>query len=128
MTSYIIDSWAWIEYFEGSLTGEKVKEILEKNECFTSSLSIAEVTIKLIKEGKDSQEGYSIINSLSKELPVHNEIAFEAGKLYVEKRKKLKDIGIVDVFIITQARKNNLTIVTGDREHFKSERNVMLIR
>ena len=127
MTSYIIDSWAWIEYFEGSQIGQKVREIIEKNECFTSSLSIAEVTIKLIRKGKDSQEGYFLMNSLSKELPINNEIAFEAGKLYVEKRKKLKDIGIVDVIIMTQARKNNLTIVTGDREHFKSERNVILV-
>ncbi|MBI2080067.1 PIN domain-containing protein [Candidatus Micrarchaeota archaeon] len=127
MTSYLIDSYGWIEYFEGSSSGKKVKEILESSECFTSSLSIAEVTNKLLKKGKDAEEGYGIMKSLSKELFVDHEISFETGKLYFEKRKRIKDIGIVDIFIMIHARQENLIIVTGDREHFKDENNVFLI-
>ncbi|MEW6749010.1 MAG: PIN domain-containing protein [Candidatus Micrarchaeota archaeon] len=127
MTRYIIDSYAWIEYFDGSSAGEKVKRLLETSECFTSSLSIAEVTIKLLKKGMDPSEGYGLVCSLSKELPVTNAISFEAGKVYVEKRKKLKDIGIVDVIIMVQAREAGLAVLTGDREHFAGEKNVVFI-
>jgi len=127
MTKYILDSYAWIEYFDGSSTGKKVKDLLENNECHTSSLSVAEVTIALLKRGKDPSEGYSMMCSLSKELAVTNEISYLAGKLYVEKRKKLKDIGIVDVIIMVQAREAGLTIITGDRDHFSQEKNVIII-
>ncbi|MFH1521043.1 MAG: PIN domain-containing protein [Candidatus Micrarchaeota archaeon] len=127
MSSYLLDSYAWIEYFDGSTLGKKVTKILTSSECFTSSLSIAEVTIKLLKKNKDTQAGFSIMKQLSKELPVDHNTSFEAAELYVEKRKKLKDIGIVDVIIMTQAKQNNLVIVTGDREHFKNEKNVILL-
>ena len=30
MTRLVIDAYAWIEYFEGSEIGKKVKELLEK--------------------------------------------------------------------------------------------------
>ena len=30
MTKIVIDAYAWIEYFEGSERGKKVKELLEK--------------------------------------------------------------------------------------------------
>ena len=126
MIKYIIDSYAWIEYFEGSRKGEKVKVILEKNECFTSSLSVAEVAVKFIKNSKNASEPCAIISNLSKELAVDHGIAFSAATLYVEKRKSIKDIGIVDVIIIAQARENNLVILTGD-EHFKDEPNTLLI-
>lgn len=127
MTNYILDSYAWVDYFDGSALGEKVTKILNSSECFTSSLSIAEVTINLLKKNKDAQAGFRIMKQLSKELPVDHDTSFEAAKLYVEKRKTLKDIGIVDVIIMTQAKQNNLVIVTGDRDHFKNEKNTILL-
>lgn len=127
MSKYILDSYAWIEYFDGSAAGGKVKKILENEECFTCSLSIAEVTIKLLKNGKNPEDAYTSMALFSKELPVTNELAFEAGKTYVEKRKNIKDIGIVDAILMTQAKENRLTIVTGDRDHFKHEKNIVFI-
>lgn len=127
MTRYILDSYAWIEYFEGSAAGKKVEGFLERGECFTSSLSVAEVTIKMLKNNRDPSNAHDVMCSMAKELPVTNEISFQAGKLYTEKRKKLKDIGIVDVIIMVQAREAGLTIITGDREHFSGEKNVILI-
>jgi predicted nucleic acid-binding protein len=128
MPRYIIDSSAWIEYLDGSTKGAEVKEIIEKNECFTSSLSIAEVTIKILKSDMDPQDAYATMTMLSRELPVTSEIAYAAGRLYVEERKRIKDIGIVDVFIMVHAKKNNLVILTGDVNHFKERKNVHLIK
>ena len=44
MTSnYILDSYAWIEYFRGSKKGEKVREFIQNEKCFTPSIVIAEL-------------------------------------------------------------------------------------
>jgi predicted nucleic acid-binding protein len=130
MTKYILDSYAWIEYFSGTKKGEIVREIIEDkgNEVYTSSLAFAEITIKLLKSGKDPAEAHMFLTLSSKELPVDTEVAKEAAYLYVEKRKKFKDIGIVDVIIMTQARRNGLTILTGDDEYFKGEKNTILLK
>ena len=41
---YVIDSYAWIEYFMGTQTGEKVKSIIEgMEEKITPTICIAEV-------------------------------------------------------------------------------------
>lgn len=130
MTKYIFDSYAWIEYFTGTRKGEIVRSIIEndKNEIYTSSLAVAEIAVKLLKSGKDPEEAYIFLTLSSKELPVDNETAKDAAYLYVEKRKKFKDIGIVDVIIMTQARINGLMIVTGDAEHFKGEKNTLILK
>ncbi len=130
MTKYLLDSYAWIEYFAGTKKGEIVRKVIEdkENEIYTSSLALAEITIKLLKSGKDPTEAHIFLTLSSKELPVDNEVAKEAAYLYVEKRKKFKDIGIVDVIIMTQARHNGLTILTGDDEHFKGEKNTFILK
>lgn len=99
----------------------------EKNQCYTSSLSVAEVIIKLKKIELDYEAAFDVIRKLSTILNVDESVSFEAGVLYVEKRKALRDIGIVDVIIMARARREKLTIITGDREHFKDERNIILL-
>ena len=32
MNVFVIDAYAWVEYFEGSSLGEKVKDIVENSE------------------------------------------------------------------------------------------------
>ncbi len=129
MSNYIIDSHCWIDYFLGNNAGAHVKELLESttHQCFTSSLSVSEVTAKLKKLELDYDLAYVSMRQLSQILVVDGSVAFEAGKLYIEKRKKHKDIGIVDVLIMAQAKEHNLTIVTGDHEHFKDEKNTVFI-
>ncbi|HEC87986.1 MAG TPA: type II toxin-antitoxin system VapC family toxin, partial [Thermoplasmata archaeon] len=40
----LIDSWAWIEYFRGSKSGEKVRKYIEGREkAIISAINIAEV-------------------------------------------------------------------------------------
>ena len=46
---YIIDSYAWVEYLEGSKLGEKVREIIndKDKEIFSLNLTIAEIVSKV---------------------------------------------------------------------------------
>ena len=43
---YLIDSYAWIEYLEGTREGEKVKNLIEdsQNESITNVLNVAELS------------------------------------------------------------------------------------
>jgi predicted nucleic acid-binding protein len=45
MTEYLLDTWAWIEYFEGSQTGKKIDQVLKSDQkVYTSVVSLAELS------------------------------------------------------------------------------------
>lgn len=125
---YVIDAHAWIEYFIGSDKGEEVKKILESddNEIFTSITTIAEVVSATKRENRDAEDKYADIINLSKIFFISPEFAKEAGILHAETRKKVKDFGLADAFVLLTARKLGAKIVTGD-PHFKSFKEAILI-
>jgi len=47
----VLDSYAWIEYFLGSVSGRIVKEYLESEEVCTPSIVLVEVARKYLREG-----------------------------------------------------------------------------
>jgi hypothetical protein len=51
---YVIDSYAWIEYFMGTKTGEKVKPIIENTEeKITPTICLAEIYAKTLRAEND---------------------------------------------------------------------------
>ena len=50
----VIDSYAWIEYFKGSSSGVKARGFIEKGSAATSSISLAELQEKYLREKWDS--------------------------------------------------------------------------
>ena len=125
---YVIDAHAWIEYFIESEKGKKVKEIIEdeNNEIFVSVITIAEVSSIGVREKRDVELGNKIILSLSSIHFISLEFAKEAGILHAEIRKKIKDFGLADVFVLLTARKLGAKIITGD-PHFKTFKEAILI-
>ena len=124
----VIDAHAWIEYFLGSERGKKVKEILEsnENEIFSSIITLAEVVSVTKRENRDAEEKYRDILNLSKVYFISTELAKEAGIFHAEIKKKIKDFGLADTFVLLTARKLNAKIVTGD-PHFKGFKEAILI-
>ena len=125
---YVIDAHAWIEYFIGSDRGNEVKKILEsnENEIFTSVITIAEVVSITKRENRDAEQKYMDMINLSKIHFINPEFAKEAGILHAEIRKKIKDFGMADAFVLLTARKLGAKIVTGD-PHFKGFKEAILI-
>jgi len=115
---YLVDSYAWIEYYNGSKKGIKIKEIIETKNIATPVLVIAELSDKFARENSDFNELFQFINSRSTIVPLNVKIAIEAGKLKCEMRKKFKQFGLVDAIIYLTARLNHSKLLTGD-EHFK---------
>jgi len=128
MTNYVIDAYAWIEYFEGSEEGEKVKEIIEdrKNEIFTCSVTVSEIISKFIRSGKDKDIAVKAIRAFSKIISADDEICIRTGQLHAEIKRKIKDFGLADAFVLATSNKFGAKILTGD-SHFKDFKEAILI-
>ena len=123
----LVDAHSWIEYLEGSSSGEKLSKLLnEENEIYVLSITISEVVSKVKRSDKDSELAYDSIIKNSRILELTPRIAKEAGILHADIRKKNSSFGIVDSLLISSAKSINAKVVTGDR-HFKQFNNVIII-
>ncbi|MBI4980170.1 PIN domain-containing protein [Candidatus Woesearchaeota archaeon] len=129
MNRFVIDAYAWVEYFGGSLLGEKVKSIVENtsNEIFTNVLTIAEMASHFERKGIAFVEAKRIIFSLSTIYIIDETFAEDAGKLHAKIKPLRKHMGLADVIILLTARKLGAKVVTGD-EDFKGLKEVIMIK
>lgn len=123
--SYVIDSYAWVEYFRGTEEGAAAKEYIEQKSNATCSITIAELAEKYKKENKDFSEDYEFIVSKSEIIDLSSDIALAAGEINFDNKKKIKNWGMSDSIILATARMSNAKVVTGD-EHFRNLNEVMI--
>jgi len=124
----ILDSFAWIEFFNGTEKGRKVANFLLKEKCYTCLVSISEIiewSFKNHFENKIEKHMFYIKN-LSTIVDFNEDIVMLAGKLNYKRKKNVKDWGMLDSFILSTAVLNNLKILTGD-EHFKDLPDVIML-
>src|SRR3989344_5049896 len=90
MSRYVIDTYAWVEYFIGSEKGERVKQFVEssENEIFTSIVTIAEITSITKRENRDAEQIYLKIIDLSTVYGLDKEFSKKVGLLHAEKKKR----------------------------------------
>ena len=127
---YIIDSYAWIEYFMGTKAGEKAKPIIEGlEEKITPTICLAEVYAKTIKVESEelAEKQRTFIKERSALAPLDETIAIESAKMDVTMKKKIKGWGLADSIVYATALIKKAEIVTGD-EHFKNLKNVIFIK
>ena len=127
MTSkYVIDSYAWVDYFRGSKAGEKAREYIEGGRALTPTIVLAELSDKYAREMQDIGEDLFFIKFKSEILALDEGTAQEAGRLNVSMKKEVDGWGMADSIILATARKNNATVVTGD-EHFRKLADTIMI-
>ncbi|MDI6690829.1 MAG: type II toxin-antitoxin system VapC family toxin [Candidatus Bathyarchaeota archaeon] len=127
---YIIDSYAWIEYFMGTKAGEKAKPIIEGlEEKITPTICLAEVYAKTIKveSEKLAEKQRTFIKERSALAPLDETVAIESAKMDVTMKKKIKGWGLADSIVYATGSIKKAEIVTGD-EHFKNLKNVIFIK
>lgn len=119
---YIIDSYAWLEYFMGTEAGRKVKRIIdtEGDEKLTPSICLAETYAKILKtEDEEKAElRRAFIKSRSALISLDEDLAVEAAKTDVAMKKKVQGWGLADSIVLSTARDRNGKVVTGD-PHFR---------
>jgi len=124
----LLDTYAWVEFFKGTNKGKEVKEILKKERCYTSIISIAELVEWCLKNNLETKLGEYIksINKTSIILNLDEEIVLLAGKINHERKKKIKGWGMIDSLILATSISYNLNTLTGDI-HFKDLSNAKIL-
>ena len=125
MSKYFLDTWAWIEYFEGSEIGKTVDEkIKSEDKLFTSIVTLAELSDNFHR--KDAITGYSweeireFVETKSEIVALTPRIASKAGEIKAEQRKDMKDFGLMDAMILESARQTEAKLISGD-PHLKDK-------
>ncbi|MFH1325589.1 MAG: PIN domain-containing protein [archaeon] len=124
---YLIDSSCWIEYLEGSKSGEKINEILKREEIFVLPINIAEVVSKVKRKKHDFELAYKSIVSNASIISITPKISKDAGILHADMKSKKPNFGLADAFIITAARIISAKLLTKD-EHFRGFKEAVFIK
>lgn len=129
MNNYIIDAWAWIEYFKGTHAGAKLNEILEDptTDTYTCAITVAEIISKIARDNQDVEAAYDMLLSNSSVIKIDEQLSKQAGLFHYKMRQTIKDFGIADAYILASANKFAAKIITGD-PHFEGLENVILIK
>ncbi len=128
MNNFVMDAFAWVEYFDGTAKGEKIRTIAESpnNEIYTNIITIAELASHFRRKNFNFEEPKKIILTLSSIFPIDVEFAQEVGKHHAEIKQERKNISLADIFVFLTAKKLNGAVVTGDKD-FKGLKNVLMI-
>ena len=131
---YVIDAYAWIEYFKASKLGSIAREYIESEYSATPTIVVSEISKKLQKEiavGNETQEGrqkrLEFIRATTCIVDLDFETAAEAGKANEDLKGKAKGWGLADSIVLCTARNVNGKVVTGD-EHFREIQEVIFIK
>ena len=126
-SEYVIDSYAWIEYFRGTESGKKVRSFVEGESAATSVLTLAELREKYLREKwLTFSEDVAYIASRTSLTQVDREIAILAGEINHRRKAEKKGWGMADSLILATARVTSAKVVTGDR-HFEGLPDAILI-
>jgi predicted nucleic acid-binding protein len=127
---YVIDSYAWIEYFMGTELGGKAKPIIESSEeKITPTICLAEVYAKTLKvESQElAEKQRAFIKEKSAIAMLDEPIAVESAKVQIKMKKEIVGWGMADSIVYATALLKKAEVVTGD-EHFKKLKNVIFIK
>ena len=122
----LLDTSAWVEFFIGSVKGKRVKEVLDKDDCYTSIVSLAEVANWALKENIEVLSLVNTIKQLSNIIGLDEDITVLAGKLNFERKKVNKKWGMLDSFIFASGSIYELKILTKDND-FRDLPNVEML-
>ncbi len=109
----LVDTSVWIDFFRGRAAAARLSDLIEQREIATIGCIFAELL-----QGARSQEEVETLSSYWADLPRLNEdsIWFEAGLLSFQNKYYTRGVGLIDLAIITAARKNQCRIWTLDKK------------
>jgi predicted nucleic acid-binding protein len=120
----LIDSWAWIEYFQGSEAGKAVKGYIDDDqEIIISTINLAEVYRWILRyyNEKTAEEKRLAMKERCILIDVDEEIAVNAAKI----KHNLK-WGLGDSIVYATAKRRGSKVVTGDSD-FKGMEDVIFL-
>ncbi|MEK6906237.1 MAG: PIN domain-containing protein [Nanoarchaeota archaeon] len=122
----VFDTYAWIEYFNGTNKGEIVRKYMGENEILTPVIVLLELSYKADKEGWNFKDYLKFIKLNSEIVGINEKFVLLFGDFYNKIKKSIKKIGITDIIILHTANINDAKILTGDK-HFEKIDNVIML-
>jgi predicted nucleic acid-binding protein len=118
-STYILDAFAFMAYFENELGAERIEQILQdvkngKARAFISIINLGEVIYNTERKHglSKAQDTLALIQEMSVEvLPADNETVFAAAHI-----KANHPISYADAFVIVAAQNLDGIVMTGDPE------------
>jgi predicted nucleic acid-binding protein len=124
---YVIDSYAWIEYFRGTESGKQARRYVEGDAAATSTLTLAELKEKYLREKWASfEEDLAFIAARTLVTPVDRQVAILAGEINHKQKMARTGWGMADSIVLATARTVSAKVVTGD-PHFEGLPDALLI-
>ena len=126
--AFIIDSYAWVEYFLGSEKAEKLKKLFlnQNNQFLTLTCCLAEIKGWSLKEKQNFNELFKVIKANSQIENINEQQWIDSGRERFEQRKTQKDFGLIDAVILVKQKEYRSKVITGDK-HFKKLKNVVFL-
>lgn len=118
----VYDTYAWIEYFRGSLKGRIVKKLLEEN-GYTPTIVLAELSRKYFREGFTADEVRKRLQFIQLKtiiVPISIELSIKAAEVYSKlkayaRENKLRTPSLADALIYSTALNQKDKLITGDK-------------
>lgn len=112
----LLDTSAWIEFFQGTERGKLVKNVLKIEQSFTSIITFAEISNWCIKNNIENKTKEYIegMKTGSQILLLNEAIIIASGKINYKRKKSVNKWGMMDSFILATSLFYNLKILTKD--------------
>ena len=125
---YIVDSYAWIEYFLGSKKGEMLKTLFldDKNHFLTLACCLAEIHGWTLKHNQNFDTLLKIIRANSTITNIEEHDWITAAEQRFAQRKTQPDFGFIDAVLLAKQMEFQCSIISGDK-HFKYLKNLMFL-
>lgn len=132
-TSFVIDTYAWVEYLLGSKVGARAKKYIEGGRALTASIVLAELRKWYIREiearrrhEREMHEHFAFIESSVQIVSLDAPLALKAGETDFLMKKRIRDWPLADSVIYATAKSRAAQVVSGD-PHFKGLEDVIFI-
>ncbi|MBS3128786.1 hypothetical protein J4410_06610 [Candidatus Woesearchaeota archaeon] len=125
---YIIDSYAWVEYFLGSKKGEILKKLFldSQNRFLTVECCLAEIKGWTLKNNQNFDEILKIIRANSTIMKIEEKDWISAAEHRFTQRKTQSDFGLIDAVLLTKQQALQCLIISRDK-HFRGLKNVVFM-
>jgi predicted nucleic acid-binding protein len=131
--SYVIDTYAWVEYFSGSRRGRTAKEYIENGKSATPTIAVMELTKWFLKEIETRRRtleemnlALGFVRATTLLVDLDMAMARKAGETDFLMKKKVRNWPMADSIVYTTASTAGAQVVTGDL-HFKPIENAIIL-
>ncbi len=124
-TTIVVDSFAWIEYADGSQAGDIAREYIEgSSSLITPAIVVAELSDKATRTGRRDDWTERLLPFIRRQTtiaPLTPDLADRAGELKWSLREASPEVGLADALVLATAREAEAMVLTGDPDFLVDE-------